>query len=30
MKKPEFIWDPETGSALCVISNKNETYYGTA
>lgn len=29
-KEPSFCWDPETGSALCVISDRNNTYYGTA
>ena len=29
-RQPAFSWDPETGSALCILSDKNNTYYGTA
>ena len=30
MKKPVFSWDPEEGAALCVIQDKDKTYYGIA
>lgn len=30
MKQLVFNWDSDTGSALCVLKNKNKTYYGTA
>jgi len=29
-REPAFSWDPETGSALCLLFNKNDTYIGTA
>ena len=29
-KTPFFSWDPETGSALCVLFDRDKTYYGTA
>lgn len=30
MKKPYFSWDEETGSALCIIPDKENAYYGSA
>ena len=30
MKKPIFSWDPEDGSALCIIHDREKTYYGMA
>lgn len=30
MKRPRFTWNEESGEALCVIQDKNKTYYGTA
>jgi len=29
-RKPAFSWDPETGSALCILYDRNNLYYGTA
>ena len=30
MKRPIFSWDPEEGTALCIIQDKEKTYYGIA
>lgn len=30
MKRPQFVWNEEDGSSLCVIQDKNNFYYGTA
>ena len=30
MKKPIFNWEEETGTALCVIYDKDKVYYGNA
>ena len=30
MKKPCFSWDEQTGSALCIIPDKDKAYYGAA